>query len=65
MLFRSPCGGQRNTADCVEKRNNARLIVEYGVAFFDRYLKSDAAPLGHLDGQGLRRYRREARTVPE
>lgn len=51
------CWGYRETADCLEKRSNPRLIVDYGVAFFDCHLKQRTAALQRLDGQGLRSYR--------
>jgi len=50
------CWGHSKVAECLEKRSNARLIVEYGVAFFDRYLKQRPEGLQRLDGEGLRKY---------
>ncbi len=54
------CWGYRQIADCVANRTNARLIVEYAVAFFDRYLKQRTEALEALDGRGLRSSRRAA-----
>lgn len=51
------CWGHRRAADCIEKRSNARLIVDYGVAFFDQYLGGRGDGLRQLDGRGLRAYR--------
>jgi predicted dienelactone hydrolase len=53
------CFGHRRVADCLQKRANARLIVDYGVAFFDRYLKQRPQALESMIGRGLRLYRRE------
>jgi predicted dienelactone hydrolase len=39
------CGNARTTASCLATRVNARLINEYGIAFFDRYLKQRQAPI--------------------
>jgi predicted dienelactone hydrolase len=50
------CWGHPQIAACLKNRANARLIVEYGVAFFDHYLKLTPAALETLDGQGLRVY---------
>jgi predicted dienelactone hydrolase len=50
------CWGHSRVADCLEKRSNARLIVNYGVAFFDQYLKQRPDRLHQLDGRGLRAY---------
>src|SRR5262249_11127500 len=33
------CGNQRTTESCLAHGANARLIDQYGIAFFDRYLK--------------------------
>jgi predicted dienelactone hydrolase len=52
------CWGHRRVADCLEKRSNARLIVDYGVAFFDQHLKQRGDRLHQLDGLGLRAYLR-------
>jgi predicted dienelactone hydrolase len=50
------CWANRQAGDCVRKRSNPRLIVEYAVAFFDRYLRQQSDPLQRLDGTGLRAY---------
>jgi predicted dienelactone hydrolase len=39
------CGKARTTTACFAERRNARLIADYGIAFFDRYLKSKPSPL--------------------
>jgi predicted dienelactone hydrolase len=39
------CGKQYTTASCLENTVNARLIDEYGVAFFDRYLRDIPEPI--------------------
>jgi predicted dienelactone hydrolase len=39
------CGNARTTASCLATRENFRLIDDYGVAFFDSYLKHRRAPL--------------------
>jgi hypothetical protein len=33
------------TASCLETKANMKLIDEYGVAFFDRYLKHQLTPI--------------------
>jgi hypothetical protein len=45
------------------KRDNPRLIVNYSVAFFDRYLKQRPDGLGKMNGEGLRRYLHSAATA--
>jgi predicted dienelactone hydrolase len=39
------CGSARTTASCLATRENFRLIDDYGIAFFDSYLKHRPAPL--------------------
>jgi predicted dienelactone hydrolase len=39
------CGNEHTTESCLAHVTNARLIAEYGVAFFDRHLKGLAEPL--------------------
>jgi predicted dienelactone hydrolase len=39
------CGQERTTEACLAHEPNARLIDEYSVAFFDRYLKGEEEPL--------------------
>jgi predicted dienelactone hydrolase len=39
------CGNARTTATCLATRENARLIDDYGIAFFDSYLKHRTAPI--------------------
>lgn len=39
------CGTQRTTASCISENTNVRLIVDYGIAFFDRYLKNISEPV--------------------
>ena len=38
------CGSALTTAACLATKVNARLINEYGIAFFDRYLKGKKEP---------------------
>lgn len=42
------CGKERTTQSCLEHVTNMRLATEYGIAFFNRYLKGQHQPL--LDG---------------
>jgi predicted dienelactone hydrolase len=49
------CLGHKTVASCVEKKSNARLIVDYSTAFLDRYLKN-AGELDQLSGAGLHSY---------
>lgn len=51
------CFGRGQGEDCIRKSANARLIVDYSVAFFDRYLKQRSEALSRLDGAGLRTYK--------
>ena len=39
------CGSDRTTETCLAGNANASLIVQYGVAFFDRHLKGLDEPL--------------------
>jgi predicted dienelactone hydrolase len=39
------CGKAATTASCLETKANMRSIDEYGVAFFDRYLKHQLTPI--------------------
>jgi predicted dienelactone hydrolase len=39
------CGDARTTASCLAERTNNRLIDEYAIAFFDKYLKHEAKPI--------------------
>jgi predicted dienelactone hydrolase len=39
------CGHERTTEACLAQVSNARLIDEYSVAFFDKYLKGENEPL--------------------
>ncbi len=50
------CFGHTRIEDCLQKRANPRLIVNYSVAFFDSYLKQQPDGLRKMDGEGLRRY---------
>jgi hypothetical protein len=52
----------RSTADvaaCLQARPNAALIVAYGIAFLDRYLKGKGGELLSSRGEGLAAYRFE------
>ena len=44
------CMGQLRISECLEKKKNARLINEYSIAFFDKYLKGKAPEI--LNGKG-------------
>jgi predicted dienelactone hydrolase len=50
--------GSAPVPNCLGSKANARLIDEYGIAFLDRYLKNDSAPLERLNGRGLAAYQR-------
>lgn len=39
------CGNERSTESCLAHVTNARLIAEYGIAFFNRYLKGQQEPV--------------------
>jgi predicted dienelactone hydrolase len=39
------CGNARTTASCLAARDSFRLIDDYGIAFFDSYLKHRRTPL--------------------
>jgi predicted dienelactone hydrolase len=39
------CGNAHTTASCIATRDNFRLISEYGIAFFNQYLKQHPEPL--------------------
>jgi hypothetical protein len=45
--------GARTASDCVRSDPGASLIDEYGIAFLDRYIKNDPAPLSRLSGSGV------------
>ena len=55
------CLGHISIAGCLEKKNNARLIVEYGTAFLDRYLRGRSDEWTRLDGVGLRAFENSTR----
>jgi hypothetical protein len=46
--------GHRRIKDCLKKRANPRLVLNYSVAFFGRYLKQRPEGLRKMDGEGLR-----------
>jgi len=50
------CGKEDTTESCVRENPNARLIVEYGVAFFDRYLKNIPEPVLEQENPALAEY---------
>jgi dienelactone hydrolase len=52
-----PCRAYRNVPDCLAAVANARLVDDYAVAFLDRYLKGEPAPLLDGAGKGLAVYR--------
>ena len=39
------CGHEHTTASCLANTENARLIDEYGIAFFNRHLKGQSEPV--------------------
>jgi predicted dienelactone hydrolase len=39
------CGDEHTTETCLRRMTNARLIAEYGIAFFNRYLKGLEEPI--------------------
>jgi predicted dienelactone hydrolase len=39
------CGHEHSTRSCLEHVTNARLVAAYGIAFFDRHLKGQPAPI--------------------
>jgi predicted dienelactone hydrolase len=39
------CGREHSTRTCLEHVTNARLVAEYGIAFFDRHLKGEPASI--------------------
>ena len=57
------CLGHKSIAACVEKKSNARLILEYSTAFLDRYLKN-TGELDHLNGAGLHAFLKDGVTGP-
>jgi predicted dienelactone hydrolase len=50
------CGTERTTASCLAQVTNARLIAEYGITFFDRYLKGVQEPLLEKKDPSLAEY---------
>jgi len=50
------CGDERTTETCLERIDNARLIAEYGIAFFDRYLKGELEPVLDKNNRALASY---------
>jgi predicted dienelactone hydrolase len=51
------CAGTADVAACLQARPNAALIVGYGIAFLDRYLKGKGGELLSSRGEGLAAYR--------
>ena len=51
------CGRQHTTSACLANSANARLINEYGIAFFDRYLRDISQPLLTQKDPALAAYR--------
>jgi predicted dienelactone hydrolase len=50
------CGNALTTAACLTTKVNARLINEYGIAFFDSYLKNKTEPILTEDNPELSNY---------
>ena len=51
------CGKLRTTTACLESVANARLIDEYGIAFFERHLRDVAEPILSKKNPALAEYR--------
>lgn len=51
------CLGHRSVASCLEHKRNARLIVDYSVAFFEQYLSQKPDALTQFNGADLREWR--------
>jgi len=51
------CGEYQTTASCAAGQTNMRLIDEYGIAFFDQYLKHIAQPVLQKKDARLAEYR--------
>jgi predicted dienelactone hydrolase len=47
------CAHEHTTRSCLEHVPNARLAAAYGIAFFDRYLKGQPAPILDRPNAGL------------
>ncbi len=54
------CVSAPKVADCLSRDPNAQLIVDYGTAFLDQYLKGVDQPLLGSAGDGLAEYRADA-----
>jgi predicted dienelactone hydrolase len=50
------CGNEHTTASCFAKVTNQRLMTEYGIAFFDLYLKGIQEPLLRQQNPALASY---------
>lgn len=55
------CGGTPDVPACLDARPNARLIVRYATAFFDRHLKGLPAELLDAPPRGLVAFRAEVK----
>jgi len=53
----SSCGNDRTTQTCLEHNTNARLIAQYGIAFFNRHLKGAPEPLLDAKNPSLAEYK--------
>jgi len=51
------CGNERTTQSCLANVANARLIADYGIAFFDRYLKGLHEPFLEQINSSLAEYK--------
>jgi predicted dienelactone hydrolase len=50
------CGDEHTTEACLDRVTNARLIAQYGIAFFNRHLKGAAEPMLDKRNQQLAEY---------
>jgi hypothetical protein len=50
------CGRQKTTESCLGEIPNERLLTDYRIAFFDRYLKGVPAPVLDEKEEGLAKY---------
>ena len=48
------CLGHRSVQGCLDKRDNASLIVKYTLAFFDKHLKGNTDAFTRMHGEGAR-----------
>ena len=51
------CVGTKTVENCFNQKPNAKLMVWYGIGFFDIVLKNDNSTLKQLNGQGVATYK--------